>query len=160
MATRKGVLSVAIVGVTLIGLLFLILYSRGSRKFERKMVSAIVANCQDRPECLLRPRDVTNFQWDKMFVFGYGASDSEVERVLGTKHRWGGEFQRKIVFTNGGKVVFHEEEPTDVEHPLKDEVAFDFSPNSDYGVYSNNVVFKVSEKLSPNGRYFELSEVH
>lgn len=160
MTTRQKVISAAVVAATVLGLLYVFLFARGSRKFERKMISVIVANCQGRQECLLRPRDVTNFQWDKMFVFGYGASDSEVERVLGTKDRWGGEFQRKIVFTNGGKVVFHEEEPADVEHPLKDEVAFNFPPNFDYGVYSQNVVFKVLEKSSTNGRYFELSEVH
>ena len=160
MTTSQRWISAVIVSGTLIGLLLLFQFSTGSRKFERKMVAVIVANCQGNQECLLRPQDVTNFQWDKMFVFGYGASESEVERVLGTKDRWGGEFQRKIVFTNRGKIVFHEEEPTDVEHPLKDEVAFDFPPNSDYGVYSKNVVFKVSEKSSTNGRYFELSEVH
>src|SRR5262245_3079548 len=157
---HKKTISAAIVAAALVGILIVYLVSRGSRQFEMKMVSAILANCQGRQECLLRPQDVTDFQWDKMFAFGYGASESEVKRVLGTNSQWGGEFQRKIVFTDRGKIVFHEEQPTNVEHPLKDEVTFNFPPNSDYAVYPREVVFKVVIKSSVHGRYFELSEAH
>jgi hypothetical protein len=137
-----------------------ILCCTGSRKFEVKMVTAIAKNCQDPEHCALRLRDVTNFEWDRMFAFGYGAREYEIERILGTKYRWGGEFQRKIVFMKGKEIVFHEEEPTDIERPLKDEVVFDFAQNSNYGVYSHDVTFKVSKKWSENGIFYELAETH
>ena len=156
---NRKMITALIIGVTVVALLALYRYSRGSRKFEMKMVSVINANCRGRSECLLRLQDVTDFEWDKMVVFGYGASDSEVEHVLGIKDHRGGEFQRNIVFTKEGKIVFHEEEPVDVERPLRDEVIFNFSSGADYAIYPHNVVFKVSEKSSTNGRYYELSQV-
>src|ERR1700686_1433058 len=111
-------------GATVLGVRSLLLCFTGSPKFEMKMVASIAANCQDHEDCTLRLQDVTSFEWDRMFAFGYGARESEIERVLGAKYHWGGEFQRKIVFMKGGKIVFHEEEPTDIEHPLKEEEAF------------------------------------
>ena len=146
--------------VIVAGVITIVLCCSSSRKFEMKMVSAIVANCQGHGECTLRPKDVTNFQWDRMYAFDYSARESEVEQILGTKYHWGGEFHRKIIFMKGSKIVFHEEEPTDVEYRLKDEVAFDFAPNTDYKLYSHDVIFKVSKHWGRNGIYYKLTEVH
>src|SRR5882724_1883732 len=111
-------------------------------KFENKMISAF-STCNSQQRCALHVSDLTEFRWDKLYVFKHTAGRREVESILGTKLTEFEEIHRRIVFTKAGSVVFHEEEPTEIERPIADEVVFDIPDTQDYKVYSSDVTFSV-----------------
>ncbi len=75
---------------------------------ESRIVSEIKANCQDGHQCLLRIKGLTQFSWDKMFVFRYDASRVDVANALGADFSTYEEFGRKIIFMSKGLIVHGE----------------------------------------------------
>jgi hypothetical protein len=151
------------VGILLASLAFFCVGS-GCRKepgsrFEDKLVSEVTTKCQNRFPCTFRMKDITDFGWDKMYVFKYTARRNLVEKVLGTSIHDFKEFHRKIVFSYKGNVVLYEEEPTNVEHPIKNEVAFDIPDTSDYREYGPGVLFSIDRIENPEGAYYQLRAV-
>src|ERR1700686_761602 len=115
--------------------------------FESKLISAITSKCQTPVPCTLRMKDMTNFEWDKVYIFKYTAHRGVVEKAIGSPLKDFTEFHRRIVFTDNGHVVFHEEEPTNIEHVKNNEVVFDIPDSSEYSVYGEDVMFTV-QKIS------------
>jgi hypothetical protein len=127
--------------------------------FEAKIVSAIKAKCRDSANCTIRIADLTKFSWDKMFVFKYGAQRREVEEALGCPFPNYTEFTRKIVFMSEGKVVFSEQEPTNVERPLDQEVSFDVPDTDEHKQYGPDIAFSVATKTFDGGVFYILTQV-
>src|SRR5258708_16916972 len=71
----------------------LLLFAVGSTGCNRNRVSAssiegqighaIEERCPKTSDCLIRLRDVTSFNWDKMFYFDYAVSPAEREKAVG-----------------------------------------------------------------------------
>jgi hypothetical protein len=127
--------------------------------FESKLVSAITTKCQSQAPCTLRIKDMTNFEWDKLYVFKYTASHEVVEKVIGKPLKDYNEFHRRIVFTHNGHIVFYEEEPTNVEHVINNEVVLDIPDSADYRVYGADSVFTVQKVSTSEGSYYQLRKV-
>ena len=155
LATIRSSVDAALFG----SILCFLLGCSGSRGLENRMVTRIENNCASSPKCTLRMKDVTEFAWDRMYAFKYTASEKEVEDALGVKPGVFRELQRKLVFTKNGRIVFQEDEPTNVEHPIKDEVVFDIPDNASYRVYGPEVAFNVSKMTSEAGPYYELTQI-
>ena len=105
---------------------------------------------------MIRIRDLTDFSWDQMYVFKYLATEKEVKRTLGTALPQYGEFMRKIVFMNHGKIVLYEEYDSNVEHPVDNEVVFDIADTDFERSYGPNAAFQVSVVELEDVHYFEL----
>jgi hypothetical protein len=102
---------------------------------------------------------VTDFKWDKFYVFKYTAHRDVVEKAIGKTLKDYKEFHRRIVFTEKGNVVFHEEEPTDIEHVMNNEVVCDIPDSSDFRVYDADAVFTVQKVSTSDGSYYQLHKV-
>jgi hypothetical protein len=103
--------------------LSLMLSCSKSGVIERKIGERVDA-CKSDVPCIVGIKDLTDFQWDKMYVFSYGAYPEYIEKALGTPLPDYVEFQRRIVFLKDGKIVHREDEPTDIESMADGEVSF------------------------------------
>lgn len=130
-----------------------------SNTFESKITKKIESNCKQN-SCTISIKDVTDFTWDKMYVFKYNVTLEEVNKVLGLNFANYTEFTRKIIFTSGGKVVYREEEKTNIEGLVNNEVVFDIPDTINYKAYNiEDAKFTVIEKEFDKGKYFELTQI-
>lgn len=146
----------------IVGILFLVIFkSCGTETIdplstEGKLVTRISTTCGDSNSCTIRLKDVTDFEWDRVYVFKYTASKSEIEKVIGVPFPQYKEFKRSIIFVNGGKLVHGEANPTNVEGLINNEVVFDIADGDTYKSYSSENRFEVSRKNFQRGVYYEL----
>src|SRR5437588_11766583 len=89
-----------------------------SNSVEGKLVARINSTCQDSSVCTIRVRDVTNFDWDKMYVFKYTATSDQMNKAVGLPLPPYEEFKRKIITVSAGKDIYSEAEPTDLEKAI------------------------------------------
>jgi hypothetical protein len=144
-----------------VGLLLFVLQlscTKTSNHFEEALVQLISSRCRSEAQCSVRVSDVTTFQWDKMYVFKYTATHSEVERALGRKFEGYLELHRRVVFTRGNEIVFHEEEPTDIEKLVSGEVVFDIPDANDYQVYDSETTFAVTKLWNAGDPHYRLTK--
>lgn len=146
------------VGLTL-ALLLLVVLCGCRRGFDARVVSLITKDCHNTFPCVVQVKDATDFAWDKMYVISYTAHQPDVEKALGITLKPFTEFTRKVVFTNNGHLVHYEEQPTNVEHPVENEVAFEIPTGKDYAVYNADTKFTASKLSSPDGTYYYLQPV-
>jgi hypothetical protein len=69
------------------------------------------------------------------------------------------EFRRMIIFTSGGKLVYFEKNPTNIEHPINEEIVFDIPDRSGHRVYGPDPYFDVTQKNFKQDVYYELKSV-
>ena|SRR5438270_9659180 len=131
-----------------------------SNSVEGKLVARINSTCQSSSVCTIRVRDVTNFDWDKMYVFKHTATSDQMNKAVGLPLPPYKEFERKMIFVSGRKVVYSEAEPTDVEKPIDQEVIFDIPDDAQYKSYARDSLFTVTKKSFANGVYYELKLVN
>ena len=130
-----------------------------SNTFENKITNKIESNCKQN-SCTIRIKEITDFNWDKMYVFKYNVTLEEVNKVLGVSLENYTEFTRKIIFTSGGKIVYEEEEKTNIEGLINNEVVFDIPDTINYKAYNiEEAKFTVIEKEFDRGKYFELIQI-
>jgi len=122
---------------------------------EGKLVTKIKTTCGEFAGCTIRVKDVTDFDWDRVYVFNQGATKDQIEKVIGAPFPRYQEFKRSMIFLKGGKVVYSEAEPTDIESPINDQVAFDLTRDN-YNSYSSESRFVVERKNFSRGVYYEL----
>jgi hypothetical protein len=111
----------------------LLLFALGSMGCNRDRVSAssiegqighaIEERCPKTSDCPIRLRDVTSFNWDKMFYFGYTVPPAGREKAVGIQLETE-EFRRQLVFLRGGSIVRNDLLPTDIERPIENEIDF------------------------------------
>jgi hypothetical protein len=123
---------------------------------EGKLVTKIKTTCGESTGCTIRLRDVTDFDWDRVYVFNYAVTKDQIEKVIGAPFPQYEEFKRSIVFLKGGKVVNSEADPTDIESVINDQVVFDIAAQGNYRVYSSESRFEVQRKNFSRGVYYEL----
>jgi hypothetical protein len=90
---------------------------------EGQIGHAIEERCPKTSDCPIRLRDVTSFDWDKMFYFEYAVPPAEREKVVGVQLATE-EFRRQLVFLRGGSIVRNNLLPTDIERPIENEIDF------------------------------------
>ncbi|HEX7286031.1 MAG TPA: hypothetical protein VF532_07595 [Candidatus Angelobacter sp.] len=149
---------------TKLAALVLICIGLGCKKhnapFEAKLLSAIDVKCQGRFPCTLRIKDVTDFEWDNLYVFKYTAHRGIVEKAVGHELPDFQEFHRKLIFTNRGNIVLYDEEPTNIEHVVNNEVVFDIPDSNDYSSYDANATFVIQKIAFSGGSYYQLTKVN
>lgn len=148
--------SCKILRVTSLALFSVFLLACSLGTFEDKIVGKIEAECKSSP-CVIRISDLTNFDWDKMYVFYYG---EDIEPILGVSIPEETRFTRKIVFTKEGNVVHYEELPTDIEAMVNNQVNFvDADGNYRHSVYSfDSAVFEAKKYSGGSGIFYQLDQ--
>jgi hypothetical protein len=92
-----------------------------------------------------------------MYAFKYTATKQDREKALGMTDDGYRDLERQLVFLKNGKLVFQESEPTNAEHPIKNEVVFDIPDTESFKSYPHGTVFSVTALRSDSGPYFQLS---
>jgi hypothetical protein len=134
------------------------LFSCNKDTIEDKIVSNIERNCLQFP-CTVTINKITDFDWNKMYVFSYSASSDQIETVTGIRIVENKEFTRKLIFTKDSKMVHYDELPTNIEGIIDNQVGFDDDGNYSYKIYSvENAVFEAQKYLQSDGTYYHLKQ--
>jgi hypothetical protein len=142
-------------------LLFVLLCGCTSKRIEQKIRDRIEAQCKNGGDCIIRIKDITDFGWDKMFVFDYGVSQEQIEKALGTPFPGYVEFTRRLVFLKTGKIIYSEDEPTDIEAPVNGMVSFGIDKADGYKVYTpDEAVFRAERNKFSKGIFYHLKPTH
>jgi hypothetical protein len=116
--------------------------------------------CSASTQCTVKITDVTDFWWDQMHVFEAGATLDEIQKSIGTNFPGYVEFTRRIVFLKNGAIVYREDEPTNVEHPVVGQVSFAESYTDPHWSFTPaNAVFRAEKKTFSGGTYYVLTQV-
>lgn len=110
---------------------------------EALIAKRLTERCQKNLECQVNLEGLTEFEWDKLVVFDYGAERDLIERVLGQNFPIPNEIMRKLVFLNKGEVVHSEFHKSNVDRRVSGEVWFAETDRKNYAVYSNKALFSV-----------------
>ena len=89
---------------------------------EGQIGRAISEKCHESPNCTVQLRELTPFEWDRMFYFDT-VPPADRQKAVGVQIKTE-EFRRQLVFLRDGKIVRNELLPTDVEKPVENEIAF------------------------------------
>src|SRR5262245_52230874 len=113
--------------------IFLFLFAVSSTACNRNRVTAssiegqighaIESRCPKVSDCPIRLRDVTSFEWDKMFYFDLAVAPAERAKIVGVQLETA-EFRRQLVFLRGGKILRNDLLPTDIERPIENQIVF------------------------------------
>jgi len=115
-----------------------------------------IQKCPTPSNCRFAMNDVTPFDWDQFCAFKYSAGASDRRRALGVQSQSGPDLRRQFVFLKHGQIVFSETEPTNVEHPIKDEIIFEMPDDANFRCFARDIHFLVMQRTGPEGRYFLL----
>ena len=136
----------------------LFLSCSGSQTIEQRIGQRVNA-CSASP-CIVKITDVTDFAWDQMHVFEYGATQDQIEKSLGTGFPNYVEFTRRMVFLKNGKIVYREDEPTNIERPGTGQVSFAESYTDPHWSFTlANAVFRAEKKQFSGGVHYVLTQV-
>ena len=101
----------------LLGIIVFALSSCGSNSIESKIAGRVKAQCETPTPCIIRISDLTDFQWDEMYVFRYSASIDQIEQVIGvpvTEKLYTDHFRPERFTSAAGYVaLFDRGSPTD-----------------------------------------------
>ncbi len=126
---------------------------------EKKIVNTIEDNCIKENKCIIIIKELTNFNWDRMYVFKYNTTSEDIRNVIGSTPPHFTEFSRKIIFKLNSSIVHYEEECSNVEGLTNGEVIFDLNENEIYKEYTIEDAVFFGEKLEfDKGVYYKLKQ--
>jgi len=141
-------------------ILYVLLLQNGCGKnIYEKISDQIINKCQsEKDECIISMEEITNFEWDKMYVFKEEATLEEIEEALGFKYKYFDDVARRIVFVADNKVTYHEDE---FPYPSKEpagKVFFQFKDDAKpYMLFHRKKAnFKIRKKKINGDLYFYL----
>jgi hypothetical protein len=141
----------------------LLLFAVGSTGCNRNRVSAssiagqighaIEERCPKISNYSIRLRDVTSFDWDKMFYFDCETRPADREQIVGVQLETE-EFRRQLVFLRGGRIVRNDLLPTDIEKPIENETVFEVGEEADWITCDNEARFTATRGDGGTGIMF------
>ena len=73
------------------------------------LVKRILSECSYRSECEIKISDAMPFSWDRLYVFGIGTLDVDINEMIKTEVSFAEESSYKYVFMKRGEVILTEE---------------------------------------------------
>lgn len=138
--------------------LLLLLSACSKNNIESKIVKEAQNNCVNT-SCKITISQVTNFKWDKMFVFNSPSSLETINSAIGLNYPYYVEFSREIIFMDKGKIVHYENNPANEESLTNGQVVFDYPDSLKYKAYDvSKSTFTIKQKTLNNITYYELSQ--
>lgn len=117
-----------------------------------------VNNCKPNNACIIKITEITNFQWDKMYVFEMSPSAERMTEIMDTPPPYFSEFTKHLVFLKDDKIVHYEQNPTGISEVLDGEVGFGDS-NKGYKLFTpETAIFKAEKKSFKSGIYYSLKQ--
>ena len=140
-----------------LSVLIIIIFLLGCKhSIENKIANKIESTFKGK-SCSIDIRDITDFDWDKMYVFNYTATSEEVKSIIGSAPSAFTELTRRIIFTWKNKIIYSEENETAVEGVVNKQVVFDMPNTKNFKLYSiDSSKFIAYRKDSEGTLYYEL----
>lgn len=120
------------------------------------LISLKAEKCLTNAKCEVKIRDLTDFEWEKMYAFNYPISLESIENAINAPYPYYEEFTRPLIFISKGKIVYHENNPSNVEGLLDGQVVFALPDSLAFGQYLYSDIFIVNKRTSANGIYYDL----
>jgi hypothetical protein len=130
-----------------------------STSIEARIGRAITERCRTAARCVIKLREVTPFEWDRMFYFDYEVSPTARLSAVGLPFETA-ELTRQLVFVRNGHVVHNDLLPTDIEKPIENELDFEGDHQSDWLSCDRAAQFEVTHDSFGTGvTFFQLKPV-
>lgn len=136
----------------LVGYLFFLSFTLTSCK-DSSIAAKLYSECDKQDKCIRKVKNVTNFKWEKVYIFSVGASLEEIQKVLNVPYNQWQDGGDRIIFVNLGKVVYHEEYFPYPEHIEKGRTFFELNKAPYVGEY-NSATFEVSKEVNKKGEWY------
>jgi len=144
----------------ILGLLLIFFNSSCYHSFDNKTLHWIKNNCNQNKDCILNINDLTDFKWDKSYVFGATASEN-INRVLGFNYPYYREFSTLIMFLKNNEIVYHQEIDSNIEKVDNNEIVFIGNDSINYvSITHQNERFKVQVDSTEDGVYYKLIQLN
>ena len=120
---------------------------------DNSIAGKLYSKCDGQNNCIRQVKDVTNFKWDKVYIFSVGASLEDIQKTLGVPYEQWQDVGDRIIFVEKGKVVYHEEYFPYPEHIEKGRTFFELSKTPYVGQY-NTATFSVTKQKNDKGQLY------
>jgi len=115
------------------------------------------ANDCKSQDCMIDINKLTNFKWDKMYVFNTATGPEEISNAIKTDYPYYQEFTKSMVFLYKKKIVHYENNEDDIETATDGSVIFNYPDSLHYQDYTNDqVLFKAKKVNFDKGSYYVL----
>jgi uncharacterized protein YigE (DUF2233 family) len=121
------------------------------------IAAKLYRKCNGQEKCLQPLKSVTNFKWQKVYVFRAGASLEEIEKVLGIPYKQWQDIGDRIIFVDNGQVVYHEDYFPYPEHVENGSTQFELSIEPYVGEF-DKAMFSVTKQKTEKGDWYYLVE--
>ncbi len=113
-----------------------------SLEIERKFGNNIERNCRQNKDCVVAIKDVTDFSWDKLYVFDYGIDKYEIDKIVGINVNASDNNTRKLIFIKDNELVYLEQNLSIVDKAAEGEIIFLEMDRKNFAEYNFNAQFK------------------
>ena len=127
---------------------------------KEKIADKIESKCRGIDSCTttINIQEVTDFKWDRLYLFTIGASLEDVNKALGFDYPYFEDIASRVVFTLGNKIVYHEDEFPNPKTKPTAGVIFRYIDNDIMHSYNfGNAVFNVTKTVVNGYKYYELT---
>jgi len=109
--------------------------------------------------CVITIPKLTNYKWDKMYVFDNACSPEVIDSAIGMEYPYYKEFSKTMIFLNKGKIVHYENHEDKIETATNGSVIFDYPDSLHYQVYTpDKAKFRAKLVNFSKGTFYELSQ--
>ena len=126
---------------------------------QKEIIFHIEKTCNENEPCIVRIQEITDFEWDNMYVFKVGVSLETINHVIGFEYPYFTDVAYRVIFTKSNAVVYHEDTFPYPERRLDRQVFFEIpSDTMKYLSLSKDEAIFVSERiLDNNDKYYVLT---
>ncbi|MCB1025309.1 MAG: hypothetical protein KDB79_13015 [Acidobacteria bacterium] len=126
-----------------------------------RIEESVLSKCNAQKPCIIELKSVTPFSWDEMYFFDNALLSQEVNTIL-KQHIFSSpnESSHKMVFFMNGKIIYKEEQITDIEKAFDGEIYFEIDQSKKYGKFTHEAAFDVAKRESSEGTQYDLKCVN
>ena len=122
------------------------------------IVTAIEKECQQADTCTVDLKGITNFAWDKLYLFDVSGAD-DVDTVLGFHYPYFEDVASRIIFVKNNQVVYHEDEYPNPDKPPIANITFNLGGAHAYVCTPKNATFGVKKTTEDKYSSYVLTPV-
>ncbi|MEZ5308335.1 MAG: hypothetical protein R2684_14410 [Pyrinomonadaceae bacterium] len=100
--------------------------------------------CKGKSDCRFRLNEVTPFKWDKFYFFDASIEGHRIVEITGISVDYKENMKRKFIFVKNNRIVYFEENESDIESAVEGEINFQDADRKNYAVFDYSAEFRVS----------------
>jgi len=136
----------------------LISCSNNRWNIENQIEDYIKKNCETKSQCVIDINEVLSFEWDSFVVFKETSTSGEVTNVLGMNYPYYEAVEKRIVFLNQEKIVYHDDVYPSVSSLSNGEIVFEIPDTLNYRFFKSSE-FIVNQIPFDKGVYYHLTPI-